>query len=264
MKRINFEETTITFDVLLSKVKEVFDLLLSVLDTSKEFDLSIAEFQPVHRQLNQLGEFLTQHNLNLTTIGELNLAIKDGIFAVLPKKIDLDRDNTVRLFQIIFKILDQLTLATFDSFREHWEKTILAQQQELLEMSTPIIEIWEGVLAFPVIGTLDSHRTQIAMENLLTKMVQKKAKVAILDVTGVALVDTMVAQHLIKTVTAARLMGAECIITGLRPSIAMTMVNLGIDLNGIITRHTMSEGLKESFRILKNHSYTDMIEKQDD
>jgi rsbT co-antagonist protein RsbR len=121
---------------------------------------------------------------------------------------------------------------------------ILRQQQEMMELSTPVVELWEGVLALPLIGTLDSSRTQIVMENLLTRIVETGAAIAILDITGVPTVDTLVAQHLLKTVAAARLMGAECIISGIRPQIAQTIVHLGVDLQGVITKATLADAFE--------------------
>jgi len=120
---------------------------------------------------------------------------------------------------------------------------ILRQQEELMELSTPVVKLWEGILALPIIGTLDSARTQVVMESLLQKIVETGSEVAIIDITGVPTVDTLTAQHLLKTVTAARLMGADCIISGIRPQIAQTIVYLGIDLTGVITKATLADAL---------------------
>src|SRR5262249_39340370 len=114
-------------------------------------------------------------------------------------------------------------------------------QRELLELSTPVVQLWKGILALPLIGTLDSERTQVVMENLLTAIVETGAPLAIIDITGVPTVDTLVAQHLLKTVAAARLMGADCIISGIRPQIAQTIVHLGVDLTDVITKSTLSD-----------------------
>ncbi len=133
-------------------------------------------------------------------------------------------------------LLDSLGLHTVKSFQRAREEVIVRQQQELLELSTPVVKLWEGILALPMIGTLDSARTQIVMESLLQKIVETESQIAILDITGVPTVDTLVAQHLLKTVTAIRLMGAECIISGVRPQIAQTIVHLGVDLQGVTTK----------------------------
>jgi rsbT co-antagonist protein RsbR len=138
-------------------------------------------------------------------------------------------------------LLDQLGLFTTEAFRKSREDIIVRQQRELLELSTPVVSLWEGILAVPLIGTLDSERTQIVMESLLQRIVDTGASIAIVDITGVPTVDTLVAQHLLKTVGAARLMGAECIISGIRPQIAQTIVHLGVDLGGVATKATLAD-----------------------
>ena len=133
------------------------------------------------------------------------------------------------------------------------QKTILQQQDDLLELSSPVTKVWDNVVVLPVIGTLDSRRTQIMMENLLQKIVDTGCTIAILDITGVATIDTQVANHLIKTVTAARLLGAECIVSGISPAIAQTIVHLGIDLSTIQTRATLQESMQYAFRRNNQH-----------
>jgi len=125
-----------------------------------------------------------------------------------------------------------------------FSEIIIRQQEELLELSTPVVKLWEGVLAIPLIGTLDSNRTQVVMESLLQSLVSTESELAIIDITGVPTVDTLVAQHLLRTVTAIRLMGADCIISGIRPQIAQTIVHLGIDMRDITTKATLAEALK--------------------
>jgi rsbT co-antagonist protein RsbR len=141
-------------------------------------------------------------------------------------------------------LLDQLGLHTVKAFQRAREEVINRQQQELLELSTPVVKLWDGILALPMIGTLDSSRTQIVMESLLQKIVDTESQIAILDITGVPTVDTLVAQHLLKTVTALRLMGAECIISGVRPQIAQTIVHLGVDLQGVTTKANLADALR--------------------
>ena len=138
-------------------------------------------------------------------------------------------------------LLDRLGLQATEAFQKGREAIISRQQQELLELSSPVVSLWDGVVALPVIGTLDSARTQVVMENLLQKIVDVEASIAIIDITGVPTVDTLVAQHLLKTVAAARLMGAECIISGIRPQIAQTIVHLGVDLQDVITKATLAD-----------------------
>jgi len=138
-------------------------------------------------------------------------------------------------------LLDRLGLYTTEVFQRGRERVIIRQQQELMELSTPVVTLWEGVLALPLIGTLDSARTQVVMESLLQRIVDSGASIAIIDITGVPTVDTVTAQHLLKTVAAARLMGADCIISGIRPQIAQTIVHLGVDLGTVITKATLAD-----------------------
>ena len=145
------------------------------------------------------------------------------------------------------RLLDRLGLYTTESDVRTREEVIRRQQQELLELSTPVVELWDGILALPLIGTLDSARTQIVMESLLERIVTSGAEIAIIDITGVPTVDTLVAQHLIKTISAARLMGADCILSGIRPQIAQTIVHLGLELS-VISKATMASALALALR----------------
>ncbi len=141
------------------------------------------------------------------------------------------------------ELIDALALHTVATFQKSREDVIIRQQEDLLELSTPVVKLWDGVLALPMIGTLDSARTQVVMESLLQRIVETGAEMAIIDITGVPTVDTLVAQHLLKTVTAIRLMGADCIISGIRPQIAQTIVHLGVDLEGVTTKATLADAL---------------------
>ncbi|PSC05145.1 anti-anti-sigma factor [Alsobacter soli] len=138
--------------------------------------------------------------------------------------------------------LDRLALLTIESFQKSREEVIIRQQREIAELSTPVVKLWDGILALPLIGTLDSERTQVVMENMLQSIVEHSAEIAIIDITGVPTVDTLVAQHLLKTVAAARLMGADCIVSGIRPQIAQTMVHLGVELN-VISKASLADAL---------------------
>jgi rsbT co-antagonist protein RsbR len=141
------------------------------------------------------------------------------------------------------ELIDKLGMHTVKTFQKAREEVIARQQQEMLELSTPVVKLWEGVLALPLIGTLDSARTQVVMETLLERIVETGSSTAIIDITGVPTVDTQTAQHLLKTVTAIRMMGAECIISGIRPQIAQTIVHLGVDLQGVTTKATLADAL---------------------
>ena len=146
------------------------------------------------------------------------------------------------------ELLDKLGLLTMEAYQKTREAVIVRQQQEMLELSTPVVELWTGILALPLIGTLDSARTQIVMQNLLEAIVARGADLAIIDITGVPTVDTLVAQHLLKTVAAARLMGAECIISGIRPQIAQTIIHLGVDLGSVITKANLADAFRLALR----------------
>ena len=168
------------------------------------------------------------------------LSLKQPVFEVLRKSVK----NSSELIDEIWlsgNLLDKLAMLTVTSAVGFREQTILRQQEEMLELSTPVVTLWDGILALPLIGTLDSARTQVVMESLLTAIVETNSQVAIIDITGVPTVDTLVAQHLIKTITAARLMGADCYLSGIRPAIAQTIVHLGIDLNDVQTKAKLSD-----------------------
>jgi rsbT co-antagonist protein RsbR len=153
-------------------------------------------------------------------------------------------------------LIDRLGLETTTAFIKSREEIIRRQQQELLEISTPVVRLWEGILALPLIGTLDSSRMQIVMQNLLEAIVSQSATIAIIDITGVPTVDTLAAQHLLKTVAAARLMGADCIISGIRPQIAQTIIHLGVDLTAVITKATLADAFQIALRRLQNKTVT--------
>jgi rsbT co-antagonist protein RsbR len=167
-------------------------------------------------------------------------SLKQPIFDMLRRGLS-DVEELVRQMWLSNALLDKLGLYTVEVYLQSRESIISRQQQELMELSTPVVQLWDNVVALPLIGTLDSERTQVVMENLLEKVVETGASIAIIDITGVPTVDTLVAQHLLKTVAAARLMGADCIISGIRPQIAQTIVHLGINLADIITKATLAD-----------------------
>jgi len=169
------------------------------------------------------------------------LSLKQPLFDRLRREHSSDPDHFADETWRTTVLLDRLALFTSEIYQKTREELIVRQQEEMLELSTPVVQLWTGVLALPLIGTLDSARTQVVMENLLTKIVETGAGIAIIDITGVPTVDTLVAQHLLKTVAAARLMGAECIISGIRSQIAQTIVHLGVDLQDVITKATLAD-----------------------
>jgi rsbT co-antagonist protein RsbR len=169
------------------------------------------------------------------------LSLKPAIVSRIRPEYASDADGLFREFRRADDLLDRLGLYTTELWQKSREEVIIRQQQDMLELSTPVVKLWEGILALPMIGTLDSARTQVVMETLLQRIVETGAEVAIIDITGVPTVDTLTAQHLLKTVTAARLMGADCIVSGIRPQIAQTIVHLGVALGDIVTKATLAD-----------------------
>ena len=178
--------------------------------------------------------------------GETNmfvLAFKRPLLSASQRRLGADSGQLIESVWQISTLVDKMAAHTVSTYQQTREAVIKRQQHELLELSTPVVKLWAGVLAVPMIGTLDSSRTQVVMETLLQKIVETESSLAIIDITGVPTVDTLVAQHLLKTVSAIRLMGADCIISGIRPQIAQTIVHLGIDLEGISTKATLADAL---------------------
>jgi rsbT co-antagonist protein RsbR len=169
------------------------------------------------------------------------LSLKQPLFTMVRKEFAANPDEMFAEIWNANILVDKFALLTTEAYAAAREQLIKRQQQDLLELSTPVVKLWDGILALPIIGTLDSARTQVVMESLLQTVVQTNSRFAIIDITGVPTVDTLVAQHLLKTITAARLMGAECIISGVRPQIAQTIVHLGIDLSQVITKAKLAD-----------------------
>jgi rsbT co-antagonist protein RsbR len=181
-------------------------------------------------------------------------SLKEPLFQILRKEDPDSKTLAAQIWQAT-ELLDELGLYTVESYQRTREGLIRRQQQELMELSTPVIKVWGEVLAVPLIGTLDSARTQIVMENLLEEIVRQSARVVILDITGVPTVDTQTAQHLIKTVAASRLMGTECIISGIRPQIAQTIVHLGIEINDVVTKASLADALALAMKMTDGSVY---------
>ncbi len=174
-------------------------------------------------------------------------SLKLPLFNAINRDKSVSAKEMAQMTWAITVLLDELGLHSFEAFQKSREEVILRQQREIAELSTPVVRIWNGILAVPIIGTLDSERTQVVMENLLQRIVDDAAEIAIIDITGVPTVDTLTAQHLLKTVAAARLMGADCIISGIRPQIAQTIVHLGVDLN-VVSKATLADALAVALR----------------
>ena len=175
-------------------------------------------------------------------------SLKQPLFARLSQEFADDLAALPDAMWEVNALLDGLALLTTEEHQRGREAVIQQQQRDLIELSTPVVKLWEGVVAVPLIGTLDSERTQVVMESLLERIVETNSTMAIIDITGVPTVDTLVAQHLLKTVAAARLMGADCIISGIRPQIAQTIVHLGVDLGTVVTKATLADAFAVALR----------------
>ena len=207
----------------------------------------MAEWQPVREVLEDLSRDRAIQGFSPSETAIFVFSLKEPLFALLRREFAIDADRLARETWTASRLIDRLGLYTIESYARVREEVITRQQQELLELSTPVVELWDGILALPLIGTLDSARTQIVMESLLQRIVTSGAEIAIIDITGVPTVDTLVAQHLIKTISAARLMGADCILSGIRPQIAQTIVHLGLELN-VVSKATMADALALALR----------------
>jgi rsbT co-antagonist protein RsbR len=198
-------------------------------------------WEPVRDFLGQISTSRAKQGFSPSETASFIFSLKRPLFEAIQREYAADPQAMSRELWIATVLLDSLGLHTIEAYQRTREAVIARQQEEMLELSTPVVKLWDRILALPLIGTLDSARTQIVMENLLQSIVQTNSRIAIIDITGVPTVDTVVAQHLLKTVTAARLMGAECIISGVRPQIAQTIVHLGINLLDITTKAKLSD-----------------------
>ncbi|HQT78836.1 MAG TPA: STAS domain-containing protein, partial [Rhodopila sp.] len=212
-------------------------------------DIVVADWPGMQALLEEVSSVRVMDGFSPSQTATFVFSLKEPLFNLLRGELGNDAERLIATTLSVFRIIDKLGLYTVEAYQKSREEIISRQQQELLELSTPVVELWKGILALPLIGTLDSVRTQIVMENLLERIVSSEAEIAIIDITGVPTVDTLVAQHLIKTVSAARLMGADCIISGIRPQIAQTMVHLGVELN-VVSKATIADALALALRRL--------------
>jgi rsbT co-antagonist protein RsbR len=221
--------------------RALLSAVVSGVKSSGSTQASGPEWSGAREVLQEISVSRARQGFSPADVATFVLSLKQPLFGAIRRDLTKNQD---RLFDTVWaatELLDNLALVTTESFMAAREELITRQQQELLELSTPVVKLWDGILALPIIGTLDSARTQVVMENLLQTVVATNSKYAIIDITGVPTVDTLVAQHLLKTITAARLMGAECIISGVRPQIAQTIVHLGINLEDVITKAKLSD-----------------------
>ncbi|MEN3364964.1 MAG: rsbT co-antagonist protein RsbR [Burkholderiales bacterium] len=216
-------------------------VLAEAVTEGKTSDIDASSWSEVRQLLSEISQYRVRQGFSPTETATFVFALKEPVFALLRAELGREPMALVEETAQAGTLFDQLGLFTVAEYQKGREQVIMRQQQELLELSTPVVQLWQNVLAVPLIGTLDSSRTQVVMENLLQKIIDTGASIAIIDITGVPTVDTLVAQHLLKTVAAARLMGADCIISGIRPQIAQTIVHLGVNLEDVITKATLAD-----------------------
>lgn len=203
-------------------------------------DVHAAGFDSLRQVLNEIAEQRAAQGLSSTEAASFVFSLKKPLFNLVRTEHGKATDQILADNSALNFLLDKLGLLMMEAYQKGREEVIRRQQEEITELSTPVVQLWEGILALPLIGTLDSARTQVVMESLLQRIVETEAEIAIIDITGVPTVDTLVAQYLLKTVAAARLMGADCLISGIRPQIAQTIVHLGVELN-VVTKATMAD-----------------------
>jgi rsbT co-antagonist protein RsbR len=222
---------------------EFLQLLKEALAVGRS-DFQSSSWDKVREMLGNISASRAQQGFSPAETATFVLSVKKPIFNQIRQAYKSDAETLAAETWAATELLDAMGLYTTEIYQKSREHVIKRQQEELLELSTPVVKLWDGILALPIIGTLDSARTQVVMESLLQAIVQTNSRVAIIDITGVPTVDTVVAQHLLKTVTAARLMGADCIISGVRPQIAQTIVHLGINLLDVTTKATLAAAFK--------------------
>ncbi|MET4578863.1 STAS domain-containing protein [Ottowia thiooxydans] len=236
-----------------AEVAPILDKLRAAVQSNEPLTSGSGAWKPLNAALEALSASRAAQGTTAGSTSALVLALKQPVFAALQKSLSSDSQALLEAITESSKLIDVMAQWTADSYQRSRDQLIARQQEELLELSTPVIKLWDGILAVPMIGTLDSSRTQVIMETLLQRIVETEASIAIIDITGVPTVDTLVAQHLLKTVTAIRLMGADCIISGIRPQIAQTIVHLGIDLQSVASKATLADALDLA---LKRIGYT--------
>lgn len=229
---------------LESQAAEMLSAIADVPQGTTLEDFNAAGWLALKEMLASLSISRANQGFSPSETAMFVLSLKPSLFNLLRQTFDKDTSELLRELAVAEEFVDKLSLHTTDSYILGRDQVIARQQEEMLELSTPVVTLWDGIVALPLIGTLDSARTQVVMESLLEAIVQTNSRFAIIDITGVPTVDTLVAQHLLKTITAARLMGAECILSGIRPQIAQTIVHLGINLEDVITKSKLSDAFR--------------------
>lgn len=226
---------------LKTQCQDFLRLFSDAAQSSDSQDVKAPAWDSTKKMLTEVSKSRALQGFSPTQTAQFIFSLKAPFFQLARDQSGGKGQDYSEQILAVSNVLDQLGLYTFESYQKTRDQVISRQQEEMLELSTPVVKLWDGILALPMIGTLDSSRTQVVMESLLQKIMETGSEVAIIDITGVPTVDTLVAQHLIKTVTAARLMGADCIISGIRPQIAATIVHLGVDLGGVATKASLAD-----------------------
>jgi len=216
-------------------------LLSKAIQQSIEFDTRSPQWADIREFLTELSRSRATQGFTPSQVATFVFSLKQAMFKRITESLKTEPAALAEALWDATTVLDALGLYTTEVFQQAREQLIARQQEELIELSTPVVQLWDGILALPLIGTLDSDRTQVVMESLLERLVATGSSIAVIDITGVPTVDTLVAQHLLKTVAAAQLMGADCIISGIRPQIAQTIVHLGIDLSSVATKASLAD-----------------------
>jgi len=230
---------------LQKQSQQLLDALAESLKEGPADDFATSSaWEPVRDLLARTSRSRAKQGFTPSETATVVMSMKRPLLASLQRHVGDDSATLNEATWWTTDLLDRLALFTMETYQKEREEVIVRQQQELSELSTPVVQLWDGILALPLIGTLDSARTQVVMESLLQAIVDTGSAIAIIDITGVPLVDTLVAQHLLKTVAAARLMGADCIISGIRPQIAQTIVHLGVELTDVVTKATLADAFR--------------------
>jgi rsbT co-antagonist protein RsbR len=223
-------------------------LVANAVNSAGTDNIDGSAWQEARQLLSEISATRVRQGYSSIETATFVFSLKEPLNVYLQAELGGEPAVLVREVTTTNALFDMLGLYTVEAYQKIREQVIMRQQQELLELSTPVVQLWKDVLALPLIGTLDSARTQVVMESLLQKIVDTGASIAIIDITGVPTVDTLVAQHLLKTVAAARLMGADCIISGIRPQIAQTIVHLGVNLEDVITKATLADAFQVALK----------------
>ncbi|HJQ34086.1 MAG TPA: STAS domain-containing protein [Pyrinomonadaceae bacterium] len=245
-----FRDELISKKDLRQQSRQVLDMLVQGVQDSAGSDFEHPAFDDLRHYLNEISHMRAVKGYTPMENATYILSLRNVVGPLLAEEFEGDAASLIPEMNYFTRLLDKMGLVMVENYIRSREEVIRQQRADMLELSTPVIKVWDKILTLPIIGTLDSRRAQMMMEALLQKVVETGSTIAILDITGVRTMDTLVANHLIKTVTAARLMGARCILTGVSPAIAQTMVQLGIDLTQITTRAQMSDGIKLALEMI--------------